>query len=340
MRSTRDQPDDQPGAYQIHILYVEPPGAAGRRDVDGSLRRSVTAWREWMARQTGGPKLRFDTCDGVLDVTYVKLPPGQDQLARALGSDDPDPDLRGPTYFRDRLERDLKQTFHDSRKLYLVYYEGLALGPCANAAQPPGRFAAVYLDGRYETTPLTAAAPAGATTIEVYDPSEIGGLPQVPFEATLGKEKVKVKKVARMRVTLDSGLVGPHPIGTLLQAENPPLNCREHKFSADGQALGFLEFTGAHESLHLLGIVSKHAPNHNDKRPQHLKSTSQGGTNDLMYQGDSDWGCGNPKVSAPCVLDPANKEYFRLPPDSQLPDLAKSVFLELPPPGAKLPPSW
>lgn len=342
VRSTRDQSDDQPGAYQIHILYVEPADvtAALRLDEDGSLRRSVTAWLAWMARQTGGPKLRFDTCDGVLDVTYVKLRPQLDEHRLAYGSGDPD-------RLRDRLEAELKQTFSDPKKLYLVYYEGLALGECANAAHPPelpGRFTVVYLGNRFSASVLTAAANAGATTVEVYDPRKTD-LPRGRFRAKLGSETVRVTAVVGTRVRLAAGLRRAHPIGTLLQAKGHPRDCRDNPFSEDGEKLGYMDFTSAHESLHLLGIVSRGAPHHAGPpvAPGHLNSTAKGGVYDLMYQGlegDPSWGCGDTTASATCVLDPGRSEYFGLPGGSGLEDLAKSVFLEPTPPGAVLPPKW
>jgi hypothetical protein len=342
VRSTLDQPDDQPGAYQIHILYVEPADvtAAVDLDEDGSLRRSVTAWLAWMARQTGGPKLRFDTCDGVLDVTYVKLPPQLDEHGLAYRSGDPD-------RLRDRLEAELRQTFNDPKKLYLVYYEGLALGECANAAHPPelpGRFMVVYLGNRFSASVLTAAAKAGATTVEVYDPSKTE-LPQGRFRASLGTETVGVTAVVGTRLRLAAGLRKAHPIGTLLQAEGHPPDCRENPFSEDGEKLGYMDFASAHESLHLLGIVSRCAPHHAGPRvaPGHLNSKAKGGANDLMYQGlesDPSWGCGDTTASANCVLDPGRSEYFGLPAGSCQEDLAKSVFLEPTPLGAVLPPKW
>lgn len=342
VRSTRDQPDDQPGAYQIHILYVEPADvtAAVHLDEDGSLRRSVTAWLAWMARQTGGPKLRFDTCDGVLDVTYVKLGPQRDEHGLAYRSGDPD-------RLRDRLEAELKQTFDDPKKLYLAYYEGLALGECANAAHPPelpGRFMVVYLGNRFSASVLTAAANAGATTVEVYDPSKTG-LPQGRFHASLGAETVEVTAVGGTRVRLGAGLRKAHPIGTLLQAEDRPRDCRANPFSEDGEKLGYMDFTSAHESLHLLGIVSRCAPHHAGPRvaPGHLNSQAKGGANDLMYQGgehDPSWGCGDTTASATCVLDLGHSEYFGLPANSCQEDLAKSVFLEPTPLAAVPPPGW
>lgn len=343
VRSTRDQPDDQPDAYQIHILYVEPADvtAAVRLDEDGSLRRSVTAWLAWMARQTGGAKLRFDTCDGVLDVTYVKLRPELDEHGLAYRSGE-------PAYLRDRLEAELKQEFNHPRKLYLVYYEGLALGECADAAHPPelpGRFMVVYLGNRFSASVLTAAAKAGDTTVEVYDPSKTD-LPQGRrFLARLGTETVEVTAVAGTRVRLAAGLAKAHPIGTLLQDEDHPPDCRDNPFSADGEELGYMDFSSAHESLHLLGIVSRGAPHHADRpvAPGHLNSKAKGGAYDLMYQGledDPPWGCDGPTASATCVLDPGHSEYFGLPAGSCHADLAKSVFLEPTAPGAVPPPSW
>lgn len=73
-RAFADRPDDDPGMYQVHILYVIPADAEDRQiDLDGSISRSVEAANNWFLEQSGGSKIYFDTYQGQLDITFVKL---------------------------------------------------------------------------------------------------------------------------------------------------------------------------------------------------------------------------------------------------------------------------
>ena len=59
--SNYDRPDDSPGKYQIHILYVVPKGFEYPiRDLDGSIDEQISLVNEWFASQADGAMLRFE----------------------------------------------------------------------------------------------------------------------------------------------------------------------------------------------------------------------------------------------------------------------------------------
>lgn len=343
-RAASDLPDDAPGEYQIHLAYVEPGDRSpeARLDENGAIRRSVTAWNAWLAARLGGPKLRIDTCKGVLDVTHVKLPANVTEAAMAQGTGGLQPG--GPSWIRDRIEDLLAPTFNDPKKITLAFYDGLAFGSCAQAPLPPGpgRMAVVYVGGIYASSYLTAAAPAGATQLSVPTPSSTG-LRTTAFAAKLGTESVSVTSVSGTTVTLAAPLAAAHPAGELLVANDRAPDCRQNPYSSDGAALGYADYTGVHEMLHALGIVASDAKFHAAAYPGHLTKASAGGTNDLMFQGPEAWACASgihaSPAASPCVLDPGHTSYVNLAGAPGV-DLAKSVFLTPTPAGALPPPGW
>jgi hypothetical protein len=334
-RATVDQSDDQPGAYQVHVLYVEPGDrvASPALDTNGSIRRSIHAMQTWLAARTGGPKLRFDTYQGALDITFVKL--ALSEAALAYGSE-----VAGPEQLRDRLEAALAG-FADPSKIYLVFYDGLSFGTCGNSPLP-GRMPILYIGGVWSSSFLTRAAPAAATSLTVYDPARLD-LPSPPFAATLGSETVTVSQIAGTSATLGAPLVASHGAGELLMPTQRPSDCRNNPRSVDGESIGYEDFAALHELMHAIGIVSSTAPHHAAPPVAHghLDESSAAGTADLMYQGGQAWGCSVTSASAatsPCQLDPGHESYFALPSGSPLADLAKSVFLDPAAPDAVLPP--
>jgi len=112
-RATKDCPDDS-DLPQIHLLYAIPRGADDLKlDESGSIRASVASAQSWLAKESGGPRLRFDTCQGDLDVTFVQLP-RTDQEYSAFGKN-----------VRDQVEYDLWSAgFSEPNKIYAVYYGG------------------------------------------------------------------------------------------------------------------------------------------------------------------------------------------------------------------------
>ncbi len=138
-RLTIDLPDDT-GNYQVKVMYVVPSdGQDERLDVNGTLAISVEAFERWLERESGGLRIRLDTCQGRLDIGFVRLQPSDAQLA-VTGA-----------FVRDQIEMLLPQAgFNSNRKIYAVYYGGSSTFSCGGGAWPPalvGRVAAIYLRG-------------------------------------------------------------------------------------------------------------------------------------------------------------------------------------------------
>jgi hypothetical protein len=138
-RATADRPDEALGR-QVHTLYVVASDGVDRNlDTSGALATSVEAWSQWIARKTGGPRLRVDSFGGKPDITFIRLARTGAQLAAA------------GVRIRDELEADLtKLGAIDVAKLYAVYYDGDAT-TCGGSPLPPtlvGRVVGLYLDGK------------------------------------------------------------------------------------------------------------------------------------------------------------------------------------------------
>jgi hypothetical protein len=138
-RSEVDRADDVAG-YQVHVIYAVPSdGPDLERDTSGAVERSFSAINDWLAGETGGPRLRVDTFDGRIDVTFVRLPASNAHILSC-----------GP-YVRETLERQLVAVGFDApEKLYAVYYDGQSSYACGGGPWPatvPGHVAAIYLDG-------------------------------------------------------------------------------------------------------------------------------------------------------------------------------------------------
>lgn len=156
-RATVDRLDDF-GGYQVHILYVVPAdGVDNERDINGELEQSVNAFQGWLEGQTGGQKLRIDTFNGDLDITFVRLGGTEAQL------------YDKGVYIRDEIELQLTAGgFNNARKIYAVYYDGNAAETCGGGARPPeliGQVGAVYLQGTFadEAIPDCGTNPIAAT---------------------------------------------------------------------------------------------------------------------------------------------------------------------------------
>ena len=125
-RLTADCPDDSE-LPQVHLLYAIPSDGPDRElDKNGLIRASVTSAQGWLASESGGPRLRFDTCLGDLDVTFVRLPRSNGEYS-AFGK-----------FVRDQVEYDLWLAgFSEPNKLYAAYYSGQLVG-CGQGPRPPG----------------------------------------------------------------------------------------------------------------------------------------------------------------------------------------------------------
>jgi hypothetical protein len=126
--STVDRPDDVDG-YQIHFVYALPSdGADDFLDLTGEIELSANAMNSWLEGKTGR-RLRYDTFDGALDISYLRLPYTADQISD-IGTD-----------ISDLLEHWLKNNgFRSDHKLYVVHYDGFFVTPegyCGLAPSPP-----------------------------------------------------------------------------------------------------------------------------------------------------------------------------------------------------------
>jgi hypothetical protein len=139
-RSTADRTDDLAG-YQIHVMYVLPSdGMDYNLDTGGAIASSVAAAQKWFEVQTRGRRLRFDTSNGALDISFFRLARTDAAIA---GSG---------AYVRDQIQSEINAAgFNHPEKIYAVYYGGSSTYACGGGAWPPtlaGNVVALYLRGR------------------------------------------------------------------------------------------------------------------------------------------------------------------------------------------------
>lgn len=80
-RFTADRPDDEVNPDQLHAIYmVAADGTDRRLDEFGIIGHSVDAAQRWMREQTGGGELIFDMHNGVLDVSFIRMPQSKQEL--------------------------------------------------------------------------------------------------------------------------------------------------------------------------------------------------------------------------------------------------------------------
>lgn len=144
-RSYNDRPDDNPGLYQVHFLYILPADAPDQqRDLDGKINKTIDAVNSWFVKQSGGSKIRFDTYQGGLDITFVQMDMTSAEFYNASVAN-----YGGAYWIRDILEGKLLETgIFQPGKIYVSLFE-IDKHPsgCADAAHPPdliGRLAGVY----------------------------------------------------------------------------------------------------------------------------------------------------------------------------------------------------
>lgn len=139
-RSDRNRAADFDG-YQIHSIYALPSDGTDRGlDLKGVIARAVATADRLFVRQTGGPRLRWDTHEGGLDVSFVRLRRSSAELRNA------------GVFIRDEIEDELRsRDLIAGRNVYLVFYDGdSGVATCGGAAWPPtlrGQVAALYLQG-------------------------------------------------------------------------------------------------------------------------------------------------------------------------------------------------
>jgi hypothetical protein len=147
-RAFADRADNIVGP-QVHLVYAVPSDGVDRQyDVNGTIAASFLVAQQWLGSQTGGRELRLDTYRAQPDISFVRLPETDAQLA-SFGVN-----------LRDELERLLKQAgFDQPLKLYEVFYDGSS-HDCGTGSWPPalpGRVVGLYLKG-------TPAGAAGCAT--------------------------------------------------------------------------------------------------------------------------------------------------------------------------------
>jgi hypothetical protein len=126
--STVDRPDDV-GGYEIHFIYALPSdGKDDFLDVDGKIELSAEAMNNWLQSKTDH-HLRYDTYQGALDVSFMRLEYTADQIS-SIGAD-----------IVNLMDYEIKtRGFNTTRKLYVVHYDGFFVsdvGFCGIAQYPP-----------------------------------------------------------------------------------------------------------------------------------------------------------------------------------------------------------
>ena len=80
-RTTVDQPDE--GENLIHLVYVLPAdGIDEKWDINGTIESIVASMQSWLRERAPVQGLRFDSKDGVLDITFVRLALTLSQIAQ------------------------------------------------------------------------------------------------------------------------------------------------------------------------------------------------------------------------------------------------------------------
>jgi hypothetical protein len=139
-RSTVDRLDEARGP-QIHVVYAVPADGEDRRlDETGTLEGSVGSFQAWLAAETGGANLRFDTYQRSLDVSFFRLT-ATDATVASRGA-----------FVREAVEQELRAAgFDRPDRIYAVYYDGSSTYACGGAFWPPqlnGNAIVMYLRGR------------------------------------------------------------------------------------------------------------------------------------------------------------------------------------------------
>lgn len=134
-RVTKDRPDEAKGS-QVHVIYAVPSdGADQQLDLNGSIANSVNSWNNWLADKSGGYRVRLDTFQGQLDITFVRLRQTEAQLAAQ-------PRRSASLILSGIYRAGLRSS---ARKKFAVYYGGSVKGDICGIASTPGPIAIIYL---------------------------------------------------------------------------------------------------------------------------------------------------------------------------------------------------
>jgi hypothetical protein len=114
-RTAVDRVDDSPD-HQVHLIYAIPSdGYDEELDANGRIRASFEHIETYLRDRLGGRAFRIDTCDGMLDISFLRLDRTAAEYAAMRDS------------FTDGLALDLiRYGFRRGQKLYIVVWGGLA----------------------------------------------------------------------------------------------------------------------------------------------------------------------------------------------------------------------
>jgi hypothetical protein len=197
-RSYYDRPDDFPGMYQVHVLYVLPAEAEDQeRDLDGKFDKTVQATNDWFFEQSGGSKIRYDTYQGQLDITFVELEETSEQIYDQSVSQ-----YGGAYWIRDVLEAELgAMGIFRTGKIYVAMVDiDKHPSTCADAAHPPdlmGRLAGFYTAAEIEagwSCPNDEPFGMGNTSADMGVPHEIVHL--LGFAASCGSNPTSAENTS------------------------------------------------------------------------------------------------------------------------------------------------
>lgn len=149
-RSLLDRPDDFAG-QQVHVVYAVPKGGADQQfDLTSRIPYSLAAVNTWLQGQIGR-KVKFDTYQGDLDITFVQLPRTNAEY-----------DAGNKTF---QIEVDLNPLRAVGKNL-LVFYDGPGRPTfCGESTIPSGpfdrQFSVVYRDGCWTNPASTPTSAPG-----------------------------------------------------------------------------------------------------------------------------------------------------------------------------------
>lgn len=124
-----DRPDDR-SDQQFHVLYVVPSDRDPRPiDLDGRIAAILETSQRWLEDRIDGRRIRLDTHQGNLDITFFRLSASEDSVEEDDG---------GP------VVAELRDAFQQAGKKYLIFYDGEVSHTCGEAGIV---YASVYLRG-------------------------------------------------------------------------------------------------------------------------------------------------------------------------------------------------
>lgn len=114
-RASTDRVDDVPG-HQVHLIYALPSdGPDAQLDRRGQIGTALDRVQEYLRQRLDGSTFRLDTCDGKLDITFLRMARTAAEFAAMRNA------------FVSGVELELSRNgFRRGQKLYVVVWGGLA----------------------------------------------------------------------------------------------------------------------------------------------------------------------------------------------------------------------